>query len=154
MTEDDFMKNTGSSPSAYQTVELTLYFANESGDKLVPQKVSARYSSNLSKEKMIVEKLMQGPESGAYPTINPNANLLGVTIKDDICYVNFDSTFLNGEYDILPKLTIYSIVNSLVEGTGRRRFRLRLTESQKLSIWALWIFFTAAERKFRVGRSR
>lgn len=50
---------------------------------------------------MIVEKLMQGPESGAYPTINPNANLLGVTIKDDICYVNFDSTFLNGEYDIL-----------------------------------------------------
>lgn len=59
MTEDDFVENTGSSPSAYQTVELTLYFANESGDKLVPQKVSARYSSNLSKEKMIVEKLMQ-----------------------------------------------------------------------------------------------
>ena len=38
MTEDDFVENTGSSPSAYQTVELTLYFANESGDKLVPQK--------------------------------------------------------------------------------------------------------------------
>ena len=89
---------------------------------------------------MIVEKLMQGPESGAYPTINPNANLLGVTIKDDICYVNFDSTFLNGEYDILPKLTIYSIVIRLLREQRRRRFRLRLTESQKLSIWALWIF--------------
>mgnify|MGYP000444111486 CR=1 FL=1 len=25
MTEDDFVENTGSSPSAYQTVELTLY---------------------------------------------------------------------------------------------------------------------------------
>ncbi len=56
MTEDDFVENTGSSPSAYQTVELTLYFANESGDKLVPQKFrQVHYSSNLSKEKMIVE---------------------------------------------------------------------------------------------------
>ena len=131
MTEDDFVENTGSSPSAYQTVELTLYFANESGDKLVPQKVSARYSSNLSKEKMIVEKLMQGPESGAYPTINPNANLLGVTIKDDICYVNFDSTFLNGEYDILPKLTIYSIVNSLVEGTEATQVQITINGESK-----------------------
>ena len=131
MTEDDFVENTGSSPSAYQTVELTLYFANESGDKLVPQKVSARYSSNLSKEKMIVEKLMQGPESGAYPTINPNANLLGVTIKDDICYVNFDSTFLDGEYDILPKLTIYSIVNSLIEGTEATQVQITINGESK-----------------------
>ena len=90
-----------------------------------------RYSSNLSKEKMIVEKLMQGPESGAYPTINPNANLLGVTIKDDICYVNFDSTFLNGEYDILPKLTIYSIVNSLVEGTEATQVQITINGESK-----------------------
>lgn len=80
---------------------------------------------------MIVEKLMQGPESGAYPTINPNANLLGVTIKDDICYVNFDSTFLNGEYDILPKLTIYSIVNSLVEGTEATQVQITINGESK-----------------------
>ena len=77
MTEDDFVENTGSSPSAYQTVELTLYFANESGDKLVPQKVSARYSSNLSKEKMIVEKLMQGPESGSLSDDQPECKSVG-----------------------------------------------------------------------------
>ena len=82
-------------------------------------------------EQMIVEKLMQGPESGAYPTINPNANLLGVTIKDDICYVNFDSTFLNGEYDILPKLTIYSIVNSLVEGTEATQVQITINGESK-----------------------
>ena len=142
MTEDDFVENTGSSPSAYQTVELTLYFANESGDKLVPQKVSARYSSNLSKEKMIVEKLMQGPESGAYPTINPNANLLGVTIKDDICYVNFDSTFLNGEYDIIATVGSHPnlqdsaagrscVVNSLVEGTEATQVQITINGESK-----------------------
>lgn len=131
MTEDDFVETAGSSPSAYQTVELTLYFANESGDKLVPQTVTARYNSNLSKGKMIVEKLMQGPESGAYPTINSNANLLGVTIKDNICYVNFDSTFLTGEYDILPKLTVYSIVNSLVEGTEATQVQITINGESK-----------------------
>ena len=126
MTEDDFVESTGSSPSAYQTGELTLYFANEKGDKLVEQNVTVRYNSNLSREKMIVEKLMQGPESGAYPTINPNANLLSVTIKDQICYVNFDSTFLTSAFDILPEVTVYSIVNSLVEGTEATQVQITI----------------------------
>ena len=121
----------GSSLCARMILPIEEQCRSESGDKLVPQKVSARYSSNLSKEKMIVEKLMQGPESGAYPTINPNANLLGVTIKDDICYVNFDSTFLNGEYDILPKLMIYSIVNSLVEGTEATQVQITINGESK-----------------------
>lgn len=118
MNEDDFVENTGSSPSSYQTDTLTLYFANSTGDKLVRQQMDVRYSSNISKEKLIVEKLMQGPSGGnAYPTINPDTNLLSVASKDGICYVNFDSTFLTSTYDIVPELTIYSIVNSLVEGT-------------------------------------
>ena len=118
MNEDDFVETTASSPSAYQTDTLTLYFANETGDKLVAEKTDVRYSSNVSKDKLIVEKLMQGPdEAGAYPTINPDTNLLSVTIKDGICYVNFDSAFLTGAYDVLPEVTVYSIVNSLIEGT-------------------------------------
>lgn len=118
MNEDDFVENTGSSPSSYQTDTLVLYFANEKGNELVQQKMDVRYSSNISKEKLIVEKLMQGPsQSGAYPTINPDANLLSVTIKDRICYVNFDSTFLTGAYDVAPEVTVYSLVNSIVEGT-------------------------------------
>lgn len=118
MNEDDFVGNTSSSPSSYQTDTLTLYFANQEGDKLVEQKISVRYSSNVSKDKLIVEKLMQGPAgNSAGPTINPNANLLSVTTKDEICYVNFDSAFLTGAYDVLPEVTVYSIVNSLIEGT-------------------------------------
>ncbi len=118
MNGDDFVENTGSSPSSYQTDTLTLYFANESGDRLVEQKTVVRYSSNISKEKLIVEKLVQGPqEMGGYPVINPDVNLLSVTIKDRICYVNFDSTFLTNVYDVLPEVTVYSIVDSLAVGT-------------------------------------
>lgn len=120
LTADDFVQNAGSSPSSYQTDTLTLYFANKGGDKLVEQKVDVKYNSNISKEKLIVEKLMAGPKKGeeAYPTLNPDATLLSVTTKDGICYVNFDSQFLNSVYDIMPELTIYSLVNSLVEGTS------------------------------------
>ena len=93
----------------------------------VVQSLDVRYSSNVSREKLIVEKLMQGPSgSGAYPMINPDANLLSVTIKDGICYVNFDSTFLTGAYDVLPEVTVYSIVNSLVEGTEAQQVQITI----------------------------
>ena len=109
MNADDIVDATGSSLSSYQTDTLTLYFADQNGSKLV------------------VEKLMQGPsEEGAYPTINPAANLLSVTTKDGICYVNFDSTFLISAYDVLPEITIYSIVDSLVEGAGVRQVQITI----------------------------
>lgn len=127
MNEDDFVENTGSSPSSYQTDTLHLYFANEAGDGLVEQEMDVRYSSNVSKEKLIVEKLIQGPSgTEAYPTINPNTNLLSVTTKDGICYVNFDSTFLTATYDVYPEITVYSIVNSLVEGTDAVRVQITI----------------------------
>ena len=127
MNEDDFVENTSSSPSSYQTDTLTLYFASESGDRLVEQQVDVRYSSNVSKDKLIVEKLMQGPRgSGAYPVINPDANLLSVTTKDGICYVNFDSSFLTASYDVTPEVTVYSIVNSLAEGTEAMQVQITI----------------------------
>ncbi|WP_206215524.1 GerMN domain-containing protein [Luxibacter massiliensis] len=125
--EDDFVQNTGSSLSSYQTDTLTLYFANQAGDALVEQTMDVKYSSNMSKEKLIVEKLMKGPKkSGAYPTINSSVSLLSVTIKDGICYVNFDAGFLEGGVDVKPEITIYSIVNSIVEGTRANKVQITI----------------------------
>ena len=119
MNGDDFVESAGSSPSAYEQTTLTLFFANESGDQLVRQRMDVRYNTNVPREKLIVEKLMGGPKkSGAYPTLNPSAALLSVTVKEGTCYVNFDSEFLNSVYDVRPEVAIYSLVNSLVEGTG------------------------------------
>ena len=39
LNEDDFVENTGSSLNSYQTTTLKLYFANESGSKLVEQRL-------------------------------------------------------------------------------------------------------------------
>ncbi len=125
LNADDFVENTGSSVSSYQKETLTLYFANEEGNRLVEQRVNVRYSSNIPLEKIIVEKLMQGPkQSGGYPTLNPEATLLSVTIKDGVCYVNFDSEYLNSTYDVKPDVAVYSLVNSLLEGTTAREVQI------------------------------
>ena len=124
MTEDDFVDSTGPL-SSYETGTLKLYFANETGDRLIDQTIDVKYNSNISKEKLIVEKLMKGPrKSDAYPTLNPNITLLGVTVKDGICYVNFDSEFLNSVYDVKPEIVVYSLVNSLVEGTDAGKVQI------------------------------
>lgn len=133
LTEDDFVQNTGSSINSYQTDTLTLYFANAQGNKLVRQKMDVKYSSNMSKEKLIVEKLVRGPRKNAgYPTINPDVSILGVTIKDGICYVNMDDEFLNGGVDVKPQITIYSLVNSLVEGTGATRVQIMVNGEKNI----------------------
>lgn len=132
--EDDFVQNAGSSLNSYQTGTLTLYFANETGDKLTEQHMDVKYSSNMSKEKLIVEKLMKGPKKNAgYPTINPAVSLLGVTIKDGICYVNLDDEFLTGGVDVKPEITIYSIVNSLVEGTTASKVQITVNGEKNIS---------------------
>lgn len=134
LNEDDFVQNTGSSVSSYQTDTLTLYFSNEAGDKLIAQQLDVKYSSNMSKEKLIVEKLMKGPKKNAgRPTLNSNATILGVTIKDGICYVNFDDEFLVGGVDVKPEVTIYSIVNSLVEGTTASKVQITINGEKKVT---------------------
>ena len=72
---------------------LNLYFSNEDGTKLVSEKINdVHYSSTY--RKLIVEQLMRGPASSkAQATIPKDTKLLGVSVKDGICYVNLDSTF-------------------------------------------------------------
>lgn len=117
MNRDSFVENTGSSLHSYQEGSLNLFFANKSGDKLTEEVVNVRYNSNMSVEKLITEQLIKGPSvEGAYPTLPPDTKVLGVSVRDGICYVNFDEGFLNKDYKISPEVRIYSVVNSIVAG--------------------------------------
>jgi germination protein M len=67
-------------------------------------------------EKLILEQLIKGPATDkVHPTIPPETKLLGVSIKDGICYVNFDEGFLNQTYELTESVPVYSVVNSLLE---------------------------------------
>lgn len=116
MRAEDFVQNTGSTLKTYQTTDLKLYFANAEGTALAMEKrTNIRYGSNTSIEKLVVEQLMKGTTSGnRRSTIQSNAKLLNVTVKDGVCYVNFDSSFLSEGFNLTPEVTIYSIVNSII----------------------------------------
>lgn len=117
MADDTFIENAGNEINAYEKVHLHLYFADESGAKLVEENQrNVVYNSNISMEKLVVEKLIEGPKSeNVYPTINPETKIVSVTVKDGTCYVNLNSDFLTQPYNVTSDVTVYSITNSLVE---------------------------------------
>ena len=116
---DDFVQNTGASINSYEETELKLYFANEKGDKLAVESVIVQHDSNLALEKAIVEQLMRGPSDSKFQrTIPKETRLLGVSIKDGICYLNFDENLKNIVPGVTPEVVIYSIVNSVMESTS------------------------------------
>lgn len=117
MSADTFIENDGNEINTYEKVNLRLYFTNEEGDRLVEENQrNIVYNSNISLEKLVVEKLIEGPTAaGDYPTINPSTKIVSVTVKDGICYVNLDEAFLNQSNTVTPDVAVYSITNSLVE---------------------------------------
>lgn len=128
MSADMFIDNAGNEINTYEKVNLRLYFANENGDRLVEENQrNVEYNSNIPVEKLVVEKLIEGPHSqGAYPTINPETSIVSVTVNDRICYVNLNEDFLTQPYDVTSDVTIYSITNSLVELPNINRVQISI----------------------------
>ena len=113
---DSFVENPGATINSISETNLTLYFANRRGDALIAETKNVHYSSNMSMEKVIIEQLLDGPDTeGLKSAIPSGTRLVSVSTVDGICYVNLDSTFKNQDYSILEPIVIYSIVNSLSE---------------------------------------
>lgn len=125
MNADAFVKNTGSSLHSTQVEILKLYFVNQDGTKLTEEQREVHYNSNMSIEKLVIKELMDGPErQGNQRTIGEKCKMLGIQVKDGTCYVNFDSAFLETVYPFDPKLTIYSMVNSIVENGAASQLQI------------------------------
>ncbi len=135
MSADTFIDNAGDEINTYEKVNLRLYFANESGDMLVEENQrNVVYNSNISLEKLVVEKLVEGPAAeGAYPTVNPMTKIISVTVQDGTCYVNLNNDFLSQPYNVASDVTIYSITNSLVELPNVNRVQISINGETNLS---------------------
>ena len=149
MSSEQFIYNDGNEINTYEEVRLTLYYANETGNALIAVMPTKFYNSNISLEKLVVEALIKGPESGqegAYPTINPDTRIIGVTVKDGICYVNLDDGFLTQPYNVTADVTIYSIVNSLAELSNVNKVQFTINGSSTVSYREKYSFATVFER--------
>ena len=116
MRRDSFIDNPGEEIRNIQETEITLYFASSDGKSLVKEVQKVYYNSNMSVEKLVLERLLKGTKSeNAQGTIPEGTQLINVSVMDGICLVNFDNGFLNYNFDIEEEVVIYSIVNSLTE---------------------------------------
>lgn len=129
MGADSFIDAGGEGINSYQYAALTLYFADESGAKLVKEMRNVHYSSNNTLEKVVVEQILEGPANKKLlPVVNAGAKILSVIKEQGVCTINFDSTFnqaVSGS-PVDPTAAVYSIVDAVCDTTGVKRVQIQI----------------------------
>ena len=116
MNGSSFINDVEDELESVKWIDTTLYYADSTGTLLCGEKIQLAYTQGTPIEQVIVEKLIKGSDlSECRNAVSSSVKILGVNIKDGVCYVNFDGEFLSGVVDVSPEVTIYSIVNSLCE---------------------------------------
>lgn len=132
LSAGDFIMNT-SNVNAYEKAELTLYFSDEAGTGLVAEKREVVHNINTSLEQLIVEQLIAGPaQDGHFPTLPTDCKILSLSVTDNVCYINFDSAFLNTTLPVSEYVPIYSIVDSLADMTSVTKVQILVNGSQNV----------------------
>lgn len=129
VSSSDFIDSI-SDVNAYEKTELTLYFTDEAGEMLYPEKREVVHNINTSLEQVILGELISGPEQGLMPTLDPQTKLLNVSVNENVCYLNFDASFLNNQLEVKEYIPIYSIVNSLSELSSVSRVQITINGEQ------------------------
>lgn len=116
MDANTFINSTGSQINTYEKTKVSIYFANEEGTMLLPVERTLVYSSNISKERLIVEQIIDGPANeDSFATVNPDTMVNSVRTQDGVCYVDLSKEFLTPLDQVSAETSIYSLVNSLIE---------------------------------------
>ena len=116
MDASSFVSMLRGGDDQFVKADFLLYFGNDDGSKLKKYELKNANYGNKTKEEFIVEKLISGPDKDGYmPTLNKNVKLRSVSSSNNICYVDFDDSFLRERSGALDDVCIYSIVNSLCE---------------------------------------
>jgi len=118
--------------SGYKMVNI--YFSDENGEYLVGELRSMPESNYL--EQAIIE-LLEGPDADNLVSLIPsNAKLLGARIDNGIAKINFSKEFVENklESDIVDRLTVYSIVNTVTEFDEINSVEIYI-EGEKLNLY-------------------
>ncbi len=154
MKGDQFINNMGSEISSYDMADLNLYFANKTGDQLIEVNRKKAYNTNISLDRLVVEQIIAGPgqevEGLVFPTVNSDTQIVSVRTRDGICYVNLDAGFLNQTYNVTADVTIYSIVNSLVELSTVNKVQISINGDTSGTYRDKYSFSTIFERNLDI----
>lgn len=122
MRGKDFVDNISGNMEYVREDYVTMYFVSEDGTKLQAEDVMLKYLSKINLETALVNSLVSGPiTKGLKPSLSPDTVVNKVNIREGICYVDVDKTFLERVNGQSFELNIYSVVNTLTQMTGVSR---------------------------------
>ncbi len=115
LSDTDFIESI-SDVNTFERSALQLFFADETGSRLVPEEREVVHSINTSMERLVIDELIRGPQAeGRYTTLPSDVKLLNISVNENVCYINFDTSFLTSLAEVKEYIPIYSIVNSLCQ---------------------------------------
>ncbi len=148
MNDDSFVENPGAQINSKQTTDITLYFADANDPTKLRKKEETVTYTNKTLEKVVMEKLIEGPAEGdgMIATVPSGTKIITSSIYDGVCYINLTDAFINNQNnEITEQVVLYSIVDSLCsledvskvqitvngETTGMVRYNYKLAKLYK-----------------------
>lgn len=117
MDADRFIDGTEENWGVNTQEKMILYYANETGDALVERPTTINVVNNIPLEQLIIEALLAQPQEdgGYFSPIPEETKVIKTVTKDEICYVDLSKEFLDPMENVTAEISVYSIVNSLIE---------------------------------------
>ena len=159
MDEASFVENLGNQGQPQKRM-IRLYFAEKSGQKLVAVDTEVTYPAAEKLAKLLVESLIAGPEAvsdsdaaGLLRTVPASTVLNTVTIRDNICYLDFSREFAELLPNVTSDVTVYSIVDTLCELPSISRVQFTINSGVKDRYGETGGFNKALERNLDIIQS-
>ena len=138
MTAETFIDNTGKQ-TYRQKITLSIYFSNQTGDKLKKVPLTITYDASIPIEQLVMEQLAGGPENikGATEneikrTIPADTKINKISVREKTCYLDLSSDFLSKPDDVTNEVMIYSIVNTLTNLSSIHRVQFSINGDQNV----------------------
>ncbi|MBO5488754.1 MAG: GerMN domain-containing protein [Eubacterium sp.] len=121
MSGDDFIDELDPTDQE-QSKLVSLYFANKEGTSLKKVTTKITYNAAEPLAKLMVQSLIIGsdewnelPDQNVMGTIPADTVLNNLTIRDNICYIDFSKHFIEDDNSVKVPVRVYSVVNTLCD---------------------------------------
>lgn len=146
MNADHFIDEQEENWGVNQRETTTLYYASEDGVHLLQEDVAINVVNNVPMEQSIIETLMNPKDKDCVSPIPEGTKVNKTVTKDEICYVDLSKEFLNPMENVSPEVTVYAIVNSLVERDNVSKVQFTIDGEKMSTFLEVTGFDTTFER--------
>ena len=159
MDESSFVEDLGNRGEP-QSRTVKLYFADSKGQSLIPIETVVTYPASEKMAMLLVDSLIAGPEAikdkdtdGILRSVPAGTVLNNVTIRDNICYLDFSREFAELLPNVTSDVTVYSIVDTLCELPSISRVQFTINSGVRERYGETKGFNKALERNLDIIRS-